>query len=115
MSHTLSGAELNWSVYDKELFAIVKAFEAWRHWLLPAQHEIEVWCDHQNLSYFRKPQVLTARQSRWYMTLQEYNYCMVHKPRRVNGRVDALSQKEELKPAEGYSEETQLLRKLLVA
>ena len=31
MSHSLSGAELNWSVYNKELFAIIKAFEAQRH------------------------------------------------------------------------------------
>src|SRR4029077_5673752 len=78
MSHALSGAELNWSVYDKELYAIVKAFESWRHWLLPAVHEVEVWCDHLNLAYFRKPQVLTAKQSRWYTTLQQYNYHTVH-------------------------------------
>ena len=27
ISHALLGVELNWIVYDKELFAIVKAFE----------------------------------------------------------------------------------------
>ena len=29
MSHSLSGTKLNWSVYDKELFVIVKAFKSW--------------------------------------------------------------------------------------
>ena len=42
MSHMLLGVELNWTVYDKVLFAIMKVFEGWRMWLLLAQHEIEV-------------------------------------------------------------------------
>src|SRR5437660_10249373 len=108
MSHSLSGAELNWSVYDKELFAIVKAFEAWRHWSLPVQHEIEVWCNHQNLAYFRKPQILTARQARWYTTLQEYNYQTVHKAGTQNGRADALSRKEELNVMQKINDEVQV-------
>lgn len=29
MSHALLGAKLNWLVYDKELYAIVKAFMTW--------------------------------------------------------------------------------------
>lgn len=60
LSKSLAGAERNWSVYDKELFAIVHAFHSWRPWLLPAEQETEVWCDHQNLSFFKKPQFLTA-------------------------------------------------------
>ena len=114
ISHSLSRAELNWSVGDKELYAIMKAFTSWRHWLLPATHEIEVWCGHQNLSFFRKPQVLTARQSRWYTTLQEYNYRTIHKPGTQNGRADALSRKEELKADEEASEEICLLRRVVV-
>lgn len=43
ISHSLLGAKLNWLVYEKELFTIVKAFKAWHHWLLLAHHEIEVW------------------------------------------------------------------------
>lgn len=62
MSKALSGAKLNWSVRDKELFVIIKAFITWRHWLLLAKHKIKVWCDHMNLLYFRKPQALMAKQ-----------------------------------------------------
>lgn len=63
MSHSLFGAELNWSIYDKELFAIIYMFKTWHHWLLLSNHKIEVWCDHQNLLYFRKPQQVMARQA----------------------------------------------------
>ena len=53
--HVLSGSELNWSMYDKELYAILKAFEQWHHWLLSMQHCIKVWCDHQNLTFYHQP------------------------------------------------------------
>src|SRR5437588_12741551 len=114
MSHALNSAELNWSIGDKELYTIVRAFITWRQWLLLAQYEIEVWCDHQNLSYFRKPQVLTARQARWYTTLQEYHFKTIHKAGTQNGRADALSRKEELNISEKMMDEVQVLWRLLV-
>src|SRR5437660_652752 len=95
MTHKFSGAEINWTVYDKELYAIYAAFVKWRHWLLPAQHTIEVWCEHRNLSYFRRPQVLTPKQANWYSTMQEYHYEIKAKAGSQNGRADALSRKEE--------------------
>src|SRR5438309_6804040 len=95
MSHKFLGPEINWTVYNKELYAIYAAFIKWRHWLLPAKHMIEVWCDHKNLSYFRRPQVLTPKQVNWYSTMQEYHYEIKAKAGSQNGRVDALSRKEE--------------------
>src|SRR5437660_12816143 len=41
MSHKFLETEINWTVYDKELYAIYDAFVKWRHWLLPYQHSIE--------------------------------------------------------------------------
>ena len=81
---------------------------------MPAIHEIEVWCDHQNLLYFRKPQVLTARQARWYTTLQEYHFKTIHKAGTQNGCADALSWKEELNVSEKMTDEVQVLWRLLV-
>lgn len=42
MLHSLMRAELNLLVRDKELYAIIRAFSSWRHWLLPMQHTIKV-------------------------------------------------------------------------
>jgi hypothetical protein len=57
-SKAMNPAERNYEIYDKEMLAIVKGFEEWLHYLKGAQETIEVLTDHQNLTYFRKPQNL---------------------------------------------------------
>ena len=57
-SRKFSSAEINYDVYDKELLAIITAFEQWRHYLDGAQHKITIFCDHRNLQYFTSSQVL---------------------------------------------------------
>jgi hypothetical protein len=34
-SENLSGPSLNYSVYDKELYALVRSLETWQHYLFP--------------------------------------------------------------------------------
>ena len=73
-SKAMNPEERNYEIYDKEMLAIVKAFEEWSHYLKGAQETIEVLTDHQNLMYFRKPQNLNRRQARWILDLQEYHF-----------------------------------------
>ena len=47
---TLSAAQCNWPILDKELFAIVDSFRTWRDWLVGV--EVNVYPDHQGLQYF---------------------------------------------------------------
>jgi len=54
----------NYKIYDKELLAIVEALTKWRQYLLDAMEKFEIWTDHGNLKYFRKPQNLNGRQVR---------------------------------------------------
>ena len=56
-------AEQNYEIYDKELLAIVEALVKWRQYLLDAVKPFEVWTDHKNLKYFRKPQKLNRQQT----------------------------------------------------
>ncbi|KFY69635.1 hypothetical protein V496_00074 [Pseudogymnoascus sp. VKM F-4515 (FW-2607)] len=51
-------------IHDKELFAIVKAFQKWRPELNSVQHRVEVYTDHRSLEYFMSTKVLTAKQVR---------------------------------------------------
>jgi hypothetical protein len=60
LSQSMSDAELRYDIYDKELLAIVCALKEWRPYLLDAAEPFEVWSDHKNLSYFRKPQRLNG-------------------------------------------------------
>ena len=52
MSKSLSPAECNYTIYDKELLSVICGLEQWRHILEGIKHTIEILNDHQNLTYF---------------------------------------------------------------
>jgi len=56
---TFSAPKLNYSIYDKELLAIFKAFKIWRYYLEGAAPPINVVTDNKNLEYFSTTKVLT--------------------------------------------------------
>jgi hypothetical protein len=60
-SRKLTSAEINYQVYDKELLAIITAFEQWRPYLAGAQHRVQVLTDHKNLLYFTTTRTLNRR------------------------------------------------------
>jgi len=74
LSKSLNEAERNYEIYDKEMLAIMVALDEWRHHLLGAKLQFEIWTDHQNLMYFKKPQKMNRRQAQWITELQEYNF-----------------------------------------
>jgi len=64
ISKSLSDIECNYKIYNKEMLAIVRCLEAWRHFLEEAMIKFEIWIDHKNLEYFMKAQKLNQRQAR---------------------------------------------------
>jgi RNase H-like domain found in reverse transcriptase len=52
-SETFNEAERGYDIHDRELLAVVKGLENWRHLLMGAKHEITVYTDHANLQYYR--------------------------------------------------------------
>ena len=60
-SRKLSPAELNYDIHDKELLAIVVAFEQWRVYLEGSTYPVQVWTDHKNLIHFTTTKVLNRR------------------------------------------------------
>jgi hypothetical protein len=56
-----------------------------------AQRVFEIWTDHANLQFFKKPQNLNRRQVRWYQELQEYHFTLHHIPGKANSKADILS------------------------
>ena len=53
-------AERNYEIYNKELLVIVEALDKWQQYLLDAVEKFEVWTDHENLKYFKKPHKLNG-------------------------------------------------------
>jgi len=64
ISKSLSDTEWNYEIHDKEMLAIVRCLEAWRHFLEGTTTKFEIWTDHRNLEYFIKAQKLNCRQAR---------------------------------------------------
>jgi hypothetical protein len=64
MSKALSPEQQNhYDIWDKELLAIIKALEEWRHYLEGAQKTFDILSNHQNLKYFKAPHKLSRRQA----------------------------------------------------
>jgi len=64
LSKSLNETERNYEIHDKEMLAIIRGLESWRHLLERAQFKFEIWTDHKNLEYFMKAQKLNQRQAR---------------------------------------------------
>ena len=54
LSKSLNEMERNYEIHDKEMLAIVRGLEAWRHLLKGVQFKFEIWTDYKNLEYFMK-------------------------------------------------------------
>jgi hypothetical protein len=55
-SKSLLPAKQNYNIHDKELLAIIRALESFRHYLKGHPEPFEIWTDHNNLVYFRTKQ-----------------------------------------------------------
>ena len=58
LSKSLNKIERNYKIYDKEILAVIRGLENWRHLLEGAKFKFEVWTDSKNLEYFMKTQKL---------------------------------------------------------
>ena len=63
LSKSLNEIKRNYEIYDKEILAIIRELESWRHLLEGMQFKFEIWTDHKNLEYFMKAQNLNQKQA----------------------------------------------------
>ena len=94
-SRSLNNSEINYSITDKELLAIKSAFSTWRHLLLGAKYQITVYTDHRNLLYTLGGKIGNQRQHRWHLFFQEYNFQLIYRQGRKNGKPDSLSRRPD--------------------
>ena len=98
ISQTLTATEQNYQIYDRELLAIIRALETWRHYLLGSGHPVTVLSDHKNLTYYRTGQKLTPRQARWSLYLSQFDLRLVHVPGTKMVQSDGLSRRDDFDP-----------------
>ena len=110
ISYALNETERNYEIYDKEMLAIMHALSECRQYLLGALEVFEIWTDHKNLEYFRKPQKLNRRQARWVAELQEFHFTLHHKPGKAMAKADYLSRRAGHLKGENDNENIVLLK-----
>uniref|UniRef100_A0A8C5Q592 Gypsy retrotransposon integrase-like protein 1 n=2 Tax=Leptobrachium leishanense TaxID=445787 RepID=A0A8C5Q592_9ANUR len=92
-SKKLNTSEQNYDITDKELLAIKRAFEEWRHLLEGATHPVTVLTDHKNLEYLQSAKQLRPRQARWALFFNRFTFHITYRPGSKNGKADALSRR----------------------
>jgi len=88
-SKKLNGPHLNYSIYDKELYALVR--EVWQHYLLPK--EFVIHSDHEALKYLKSQGKLNHRHAKWIEFIETFSYVVKHKRGKDNIVADALSRR----------------------
>ena len=109
-SKSLSSMEWNYEIHDKEMLAIIRALEEWRHFLEGVTHPVEIWTNHKNLEYFMMAKKLNRRQACWSLHLARFDFLLHHCPGHIMGKPDALSRRADHGNGASDNENIVLLR-----
>jgi hypothetical protein len=93
-SEKLSGPVLNYSTYDKVLYALVRCLETWQHYLWPK--EFVIHSDHESLKHILSQGKLNRRHAKWVEFIESFPYVIRHKKGKENIIDDALSRRYDL-------------------
>ena len=75
-SEKLKDAQLRYSNYDREFYAVVQTLRHWRHYLLP--QEFILYSDHEALRFLNSQKKLNPRHGHWIEFLQAYTFVLRH-------------------------------------
>ena len=111
LSKSLNETERNYEIHDKEMLAIIRGLENWRHLLEGMQFKFEIWTDHKNLKYFMRVQKLNQRQAQWALYLSRFNFTLKHIPGTRMGKADRLSRRLDWKVGMERDNDNQIIIK----
>nr|GEY45150.1 reverse transcriptase domain-containing protein [Tanacetum cinerariifolium] len=93
-SKTLTDAESNYTMTEKEMFAVVYAFEKFLSYLI--MNKCIVHTNHSALKYLFSKKDAKARLLRWVLLLQEFDFAIIDTKGAENLAADHLSRLENL-------------------
>ena len=97
-SHVLNPAQINYATTEKELLAVVYAFDKFRQYLLGSR--VIVYTDHSALKYLFAKQDSKPRLLRWILLLQEFDVEIRDKKGCENTVADHLSRMTPIEETE---------------
>ena len=105
-SRTLSAAEKNYGVVEREALAVVYGIQYFRSYLFGKT--FLVITDHQCLKYLQSFKNPNSRIVRWLLTLQDFSFEIVYRSGKENAVADALSRLENTENAQVLSIQSEL-------
>ncbi|GJZ03821.1 reverse transcriptase domain-containing protein [Tanacetum coccineum] len=103
-SKTMTEAETNYTTTEKEMLAVVYAFEKFRSYLI--MNKSVVYTDHSALKYLFNKKDAKARLLRWVLLLQEFDFKVIDTKGAENYAADHLSRLEN--PYENVFDPTEI-------
>ncbi|MGL5690887.1 MAG: RNase H-like domain-containing protein, partial [Bacteroidales bacterium] len=103
-SKGLDKAQLNYSVTDKELLAVVKCLEHFRHYLIGKEFLLRT--DHKALEYLWNAQNPNSRMLRWSLKIQDFKF-QVKYIKGEDNYADGISRQPSLNPIKSSREFSQ--------
>ena len=92
-SKTFKGAEKNYFTTEKELLSIVRCLEKFRIYILG--QPLTIITDNKALIFMNKCHLNNSRITRWILSIQEYNFDILHCKGKENIVADILSRYPE--------------------
>ena len=108
-SRTLTAAEQNYDIYNRELLAMVEGLDHDRPLLAGTILPIIIKTDHLNLTHWREPQKISRRVAHQMLQLAEYNFEIHHVSSTANRKADALSRRPDYDVGEHDNENVTVL------
>jgi hypothetical protein len=68
---------LNYSIYDKEFYALIRALQVWQHYLWPKEFVIHT--DHESLKYLKGQSKLNHRHAKLVEFMESFPYVIKYK------------------------------------
>jgi hypothetical protein len=82
ISKNLTLAELNYTVTEKEMLAVVHAVNKFRHYIIG--YEVFIHTDHSTIRYLMNKPITNGRITRWLLLMNEFNVTILNRPGKEN-------------------------------
>jgi hypothetical protein len=93
-SEKLKSAQLNYSTYNIEFYALVQSLKHWSSYL--TYNDFILYSDHEALKHLNSQDKLSARHAKWAAFVQQFSFTIKCKSGALNKVADAFSRKTSL-------------------